>query len=106
MDGRAVGNPIKGFPFFTFSEMSLGMKPGGWYRHDLAHIERRRERPFFVLKDQEGRAGRPVDGRSVGNPIKGFPFFTFSEILLGAQPGGSRRHAWAFGSAAGELVPS
>ena len=44
-----------------------------------------------------------MDGRAVGNPIKGFPFFTFSKMLLGAQPGGSRRHAWAFKCAAVKL---
>ena len=83
--------------------MLPGAQPGNWRRHDLAHIERRRERSFFVLKDQEGRAGRPVDGRAVGNPIKGFPFFTFSEMMLGAKSGNWCRHDLAFKCAAVKL---
>ena len=59
--------------------MTWNFGPPQWAKH-------------FYPKDQEGRPGRPVDGRVVGNPIKGFPFFMFGEMMLGGKPGFWYRH--------------
>ena len=88
-------------PFFMFGEMSLGMKPGGWYRHDLAHIERRRERPFFVQKIRRGGPGVQWTAGPWGTLSRGSPFSRFAKCcwersrgahavtlrLLGVLPG-------------------
>ena len=52
---------------------------------------------LFHSKDQEGRAGRPVDGRAVGNPIKGFPVCALPVVSCQNQRNkieGGKPHTW------------
>ena len=70
-------------PLFHIQRNVAGYEARGLVPSRLSTYRTPKGTSLFRPKDQEGRAGRPVDGRAVGNPIKGFPFFTFSEMMLG-----------------------
>ena len=67
-----MGDPRMGSPFLRSAKCCWeGSRKSGAVM--TGNFGPPQQTALFHSKDQEGRAGRPVDGRAVGNPIKGFP---------------------------------